>query len=62
MDKSTAAGFTAEYVAMKILDMVVNNDKELVISQFLPNVAIFLRHFLPSLYFWLMARRANRAA
>ncbi|XP_045785758.1 dehydrogenase/reductase SDR family protein 7-like [Maniola jurtina] len=59
MDKSTAAGFTPEYVAMKILDMVVNKDKELVISQFLPNLAVFLRHSVPSLYFWVMARRAN---
>uniref|UniRef100_S4P9S5 Dehydrogenase/reductase SDR family protein 7-like protein n=1 Tax=Pararge aegeria TaxID=116150 RepID=S4P9S5_9NEOP len=60
MDKNTAAGFTPEYVAMKILDMVVNKNNELVISQFLPNLAIFLRHSMPSLYFWIMARRANK--
>ncbi|XP_034840483.1 dehydrogenase/reductase SDR family protein 7-like isoform X2 [Maniola hyperantus] len=59
MDKSTAAGFTPQFVAMKILDMVVNKDKQLVISQFLPNLAVFLRHSVPSLYFWVMARRAN---
>lgn len=59
MDKSTAAGFTSEYVAIKILDMVVNKDKELVVSQFLPNLAVFLRHSMPSLYFWIMARQAN---
>ncbi|CAH0720831.1 unnamed protein product, partial [Brenthis ino] len=62
MDKSTAAGFTPEYVAKKMLDMVVNKDNELVISQFLPKLAIFIRHSLPSVYFWLMARRANKTA
>lgn len=62
MDKSTAAGFTPEYVAKKMLDMVVNEDKELVISQFMPKLAIFIRHSLPSLYFWIMARRANKTA
>lgn len=60
MDKSTAAGFTAEYIATKILDMVVNKENELVISQFLPNCAIFLRHSFPSIYFWVMSRRANK--
>lgn len=60
MDKSTSAGFTSEYVAIKILDMVVNKDKELVVSQFLPNLAVFLRHSMPSLYFWIMARQANK--
>lgn len=60
MDKSTAAGFTPEFVAIKILDMVVNKENELVISQFLPKSAIFLRHSFPSIYFWLMARRANK--
>lgn len=60
MDTSTAAGFTPEYTAHKILDSIVKKDKELVISQFAPKVAIFLRHSLPSLYFWVMARRANK--
>ena len=60
MDKATAAGFTPEYTAYKILDSIVNKDKELVVSQFLPRLAIFLRHSTPSLYFWIMARRANK--
>lgn len=60
MDPSTAAGFTPEYTASKILDTIVRKDKELVISQFIPKVAIFLRHSLPSVYFWVMAKRANK--
>ncbi|XP_046964952.1 dehydrogenase/reductase SDR family protein 7-like [Vanessa cardui] len=62
MDSSTAAGFSAEYVAMKIVDLLVNKDKELIISQFLPNLAITIRHSMPFLYFWIMARRANKTA
>lgn len=60
MDASTAAGFTPEYTADKILDMVVNKDKELVLSQFAPKFGMFLRYFLPSLYFRVMAKRANK--
>lgn len=60
MDKSTAAGFTPEYAASKILDTVVYKKNELVISQFTPNLAVFLRHASPSLYFWVMAKRANK--
>ncbi|XP_072943984.1 dehydrogenase/reductase SDR family protein 7-like [Epargyreus clarus] len=62
MDKNTAAGFSSEYVAMKILDGVVKKEKDIIISQFLPNLAIFFRHFSPSLYFWFMARRATKTA
>ncbi|CAH2086474.1 unnamed protein product [Euphydryas editha] len=62
MDKSTAEGFSAEYVAIKIADMLVNKDKELIISQFLPRLAITIRHSMPYLYFWLMARRAIKTS
>ncbi|XP_045491416.1 dehydrogenase/reductase SDR family protein 7-like [Colias croceus] len=58
MDKSTANGFEAEYVALKTVDMIINNDNETIVSQFLPRLAIFLRHAIPSLYFWIMAKRA----
>ena len=62
MDTSTAAGFTPEYTADKILDGIVSNEKDLVISQFIPNLAITLRHSVPSLYHWIMARRANKTS
>ncbi|CAH4032031.1 dehydrogenase/reductase SDR family protein 7-like isoform X2 [Pieris brassicae] len=58
MDKSTACGFAAEYCAIKILDTVVQKNNELVVSQITPRLAIFLRHVAPSLYFWIMAKRA----
>ncbi|XP_059054321.1 dehydrogenase/reductase SDR family protein 7-like [Achroia grisella] len=59
MDESTAAGFTPEYAAEKFLDMIVNKEKESVLSQLTPNIAIYLRHHLPSLYFFVMAKRAS---
>lgn len=62
MDKSTASGFEAEYVAEKVLDMVINEDKDLIISQFVPNLAIFLRRFAPSVYHWAMTKRAVKTA
>ncbi|CAK1581912.1 unnamed protein product [Parnassius mnemosyne] len=62
MDKSTAAGFTPEYVASKILDTVVNKDNELIISQFIGHFAIFVRRTLPSLYFYLTAKRATKTS
>ncbi|XP_021181277.3 dehydrogenase/reductase SDR family protein 7-like [Helicoverpa armigera] len=62
MDTSTAAGFSAEYTANKILDGVVNKEKDLIISQFMPSLAITLRHTAPSVYHWVMARRANKTS
>ncbi|XP_063531138.1 dehydrogenase/reductase SDR family protein 7-like [Cydia strobilella] len=62
MDQSTAEGFSAEYVADRILDMVVSKENDLVISQFLPKVAIFLRHNMPGLYHWAMTRRATKTS
>ncbi|KAJ0180530.1 hypothetical protein K1T71_003934 [Dendrolimus kikuchii] len=62
MDPSTAAGFTPEYTARKFVDAIVAKKKELILSQFLPRLAIFLRHAAPSIYFWSMARRANKTS
>ncbi|RVE48173.1 hypothetical protein evm_007233 [Chilo suppressalis] len=58
MDKSTASGFTAEYLAERMLNSIVNKENELIVSQFIPNLAIFLRHFTPYVYFWFMGKRA----
>lgn len=60
MDESTQQGFTPEYAAGKILDSIVYKKKELIISQFLPRFGIFLRHASSSIYFRIMAKRANK--
>lgn len=60
MDTTTANGFSPEYVALKIMDTVINKENELIISQFMGNFAILLRHHMPSLYFYLSALRAAK--
>lgn len=60
MDSTTENGYTAEYVAEQMVKAVVQKKKELVISTFLPKIAIFLRKYFPRLYFYVMACRAKR--
>lgn len=59
MDSNTEKGFLPEYVAKKIVAAIVGKNKEEVIAQFVPKVAIALRKFFPSLYFLVMAWRFN---
>lgn len=61
-DPNTEQGYSAEFVAQKIVKAVVQKEKEIVIATALPKVAIFLRHFLPGLYFYIMAKRARKLA
>lgn len=59
MDSTTASGYKPEYVADRILEMVLNKQNELTLATIAPKVAILLRTITPSLYFWLMAKRAK---
>ncbi|CAH0558224.1 unnamed protein product [Brassicogethes aeneus] len=61
MDKSTESGYSPEFVSERIFTAVARKEKELVISTMLPKVAIFLRKYLPALYFFAMEKRANKA-
>lgn len=60
MDENTENGFSPAYVAEKILNAVVLKRKEDVIAPLLPKVAIFIRKYLPSLYFVIMAHRFEK--
>lgn len=60
MDPTTAAGYSPEFVAHKIVRAVVEKKKEAIISTFLPQVAIKLRKYFPSLYFAVMNHRAKK--
>lgn len=60
MDKNQANGMDPSYVAKKILDAVQYNKEEVVISETIPILAIWVRFFLPSLYFRLMDRRSKK--
>ncbi|KAL0120224.1 hypothetical protein PUN28_008111 [Cardiocondyla obscurior] len=60
MDKATASGFEPKYVAECILKSVLKQEKDVIISPFTPKCAIVLRVLFPSLYFWIMQKRARK--
>lgn len=62
MDKATEEGKDPDCIAEDIVKAVVQKKKEVVLATFLPQVAIFLRKYLPSLYFYVMAKRAKKVA
>lgn len=59
MDKAIQQGYSPEYVANCILKAVLKDEKDLVITPFAPKAAMYLRRLWPSLYFWIMQRRAK---
>ncbi|XP_046484140.1 dehydrogenase/reductase SDR family protein 7-like [Neodiprion pinetum] len=62
MDKSTEEGFTPEYVAEQVLKALLREASEVTVATFVPKAAILLRSVLPSVYFWLMRKRAKTVA
>ncbi|KYN02927.1 Dehydrogenase/reductase SDR family protein 7-like protein [Cyphomyrmex costatus] len=62
MDKATESGFQPKYVAECILKSVLKQEKEVTIASFSPKCAIVLRTLFPSLYFWIMQKRARKLA
>lgn len=62
MDESTMSGYSAEYVAQRIVDAVINDEQEVIIAPFYARLAIGLRYLWPKLYFWIMKRRADPQA
>lgn len=62
MDESTMSGYSAEYVAQRIVDAVVNDEQEVIIAPFYARLAIGLRYVWPRFYFWIMKCRADRQA
>ncbi|KAJ8920678.1 hypothetical protein NQ315_004817 [Exocentrus adspersus] len=61
MDPTTESGYSPEFVAQKIVEAVVENKKEIIISTWLPKIAIFLRKYIPFLYFLVVAHRAKKS-
>ncbi|XP_028131551.1 dehydrogenase/reductase SDR family protein 7-like [Diabrotica virgifera virgifera] len=62
MDSNTENGYSPEYVAKTILKAVAEKKKEIIVAPLLPRVAIFLRNFLPSVFFLVMAKRAKKSS
>jgi len=59
MDPSTEKGYSAAWVAEKVLEAVQSDQQEVVLAPIHHRLAILLRAILPSFYFYLMARRAK---
>jgi len=59
MDSATAKGYRPKYVSKKILSAVVDGKEELIIAPIIVRLAITIRTLSPSLYFWIMERRAR---
>ncbi|CAL7947682.1 unnamed protein product [Xylocopa violacea] len=62
MDKTTQEGYSPEYVADRILKAVLRQEKDVIITPLSPKLALYLRVLCPSLYFWVMQRRARKTA
>ena len=59
-DTAVESGMNPEYVADCILEAVCARDSEVLIGPMLYRVTIYLRNFLPNVYFSVMRRRAFR--
>ena len=60
LDKNTEHGYSAEYVAHKVIETMVKKKKELILAPLYMWVAILLRAFFPGIYFYIMRRRAAK--
>ena len=59
MDKTIAKGMSTSYVVKRILRAVEYAESEVVIAPLSNKLAIIIRALSPSLYFKIMAHRAN---
>ncbi|XP_047348269.1 dehydrogenase/reductase SDR family protein 7-like [Vespa velutina] len=60
MDQTTEQGYSPKYVAKKVLQAVLKKEKDVIIATIIPKCGILLRFLCPSLYFWLMEKRAKK--
>lgn len=56
----SSAAFEPEYVAEKVLRAVRTGKDELVIAEWKAHLAIFLRYWFPSFYFWVIMKWAGK--
>ncbi|KAJ3653332.1 hypothetical protein Zmor_012589 [Zophobas morio] len=60
MDAATESGYAPGYVATEVGRAVVQKKKEILISTLVPRIGVFLRKYLPSVYFYVMEKRAQK--
>ena len=59
LDDATASGMSPDAAAGAILRMVISRDPELVLAPFFHRIIAVIRVLFPSLFFWIMKRRAT---
>lgn len=60
LDKNTAQGRSAAEVAQDIIDAVGKKKKDVLLTDFLPTMAVYIRTLAPGLFFRIMASRARK--
>ncbi|XP_064594422.1 dehydrogenase/reductase SDR family protein 7-like [Liolophura sinensis] len=60
IDKTTASGMTPQEAAQAVLQTVTYRHQDVVLSSITHKLAIYIRTLLPSLFFWIMLKRAKK--
>lgn len=60
MDDATAHGTDPIEMANYILQAVLKDKKDVIICDLAPKLAYYIRFLCPSLYFWIMSKRAQK--
>ncbi|XP_060646366.1 dehydrogenase/reductase SDR family protein 7-like [Drosophila nasuta] len=58
MDETTAKGMSPDKLAERILQCILRKEPDIIVSDLQSKAAYYLRHLLPSVYFWIMTKRA----
>lgn len=59
-DAATASGASPEFIADEIRNAILSGEKDIILSSYLPIALYWVRFLCPSLYFWVMEKRARR--
>ena len=60
MDANQERGYSVEYVAENIINCLLADKPQLILAPFYVRIAVLLRTFLPTIYFYIMSRRAKK--
>lgn len=61
-DATTASGASPESVADDIRKAILRDEKDVILAPFLPQAVQWIRFLFPSIYFWVMEKRARKMA
>ena len=60
MDENTSHGADPIQMAHDIVRAILADKKDVILCSFAPKLAYWIRVLFPSLYFWIMAKRAHK--